>query len=294
MGDAKQWKTTLRFLTQSSVFSSWPTMRAPAAFPAAGRPARITTRPVRHIQAHAAPRPGTSPRVGHDPLSVAFIALCRTAYGRLAGWQSPASWTDPDETFAGMTDVSRALLRSKRGDVDAARAAVIAALPRVPPWFRKLFPYSRWGAALNGRITPGAFGWLVGEARVIEIEVDGRPLRSGVEIERCRYLEAAGCAAMCVNMCQQPVQTFFTRELGMPLRMEPDFETGGCVMSFGVAPLEEGADPALKTPCLAGCGTFTDAVGGFVEGSRAAAAGSEWAATPEAGPPCALLQAEGE
>ena len=273
-------------------------MRPPASVPAGGRPVRVTTRPSRIARAHAAPRPETQPSprpvVGHDPLSVAFIALCRTAYGRLAGWQSPASWTDPEETFQGMTDVSRALLRSARGDAASARAAVIAGLPRVPPWFRRVVPWSRWGAALNARVTPGAFGWLVGEARVIEIEVDGSPLRSGVEIERCRYLEAAGCAAMCVNMCKQPVETFFTRELGMPLRMEPDFETGRCVMSFGLAPLEEGVDPALQTPCLGGCGTLSNGVGGLVEGSRVAAAGSEWAATPVAGPPCALLQAEGE
>lgn len=190
-----------------------------------------------------------------------------------------------------MVDVSRALLRSKRGDAAAARAAVIEGLPRVPAWFRKLFPYSRWGAALNARVTPGAFGWLVGPARVIEIEVDGRPLASGVEIERCRFLQNAGCAALCVNMCQQPVQTFFTRELGMPLRMEPDFTTGGCVMSFGLQPLED--DTALTTPCLAGCGTLGGGVGGEVERSAATVVGDEWVAKPvEGAAVCALLQAE--
>jgi len=32
--------------------------------------------------------------------------------------------------------------------------AVIAGFPRVPPWFRKLFPYSKWGAEVNAWITP--------------------------------------------------------------------------------------------------------------------------------------------
>lgn len=273
-------------------------MRACAPTPAAGPVLRASTRSLRPMDAGRGPvrrastptpRPTVAhatPPVGTDPLSVAFIGLCRTAYGNLAGWQSPNDWRDPAATFAGMVDVSRALLRSKRGDASAARAAVIEGLPRVPAWFRRLFPYSRWGAALNARVTPGAFGWLVGAARVIEIDVDGRPLRAGVEIERCRYLEAAGCAAMCVNMCQQPVQTFFTRELGMPLRMEPDFQTGACVMSFGVAPLED--DPALRTPCLAGCGTLGGGVGGEVEARPAG--GGDWTATPVDGPACALLQ----
>ena len=32
---------------------------------------------------------------------------------------------------------------------------------QVAPWFRRLFPYSRWGAELNVRITPAFFAWLV-------------------------------------------------------------------------------------------------------------------------------------
>ena len=40
----------------------------------------------------------------------------------------------------------------------------------------------------------------------------------------CRYLAESGCAGMCVNLCKSPVQTFFTKELGMPLTMKPNFE----------------------------------------------------------------------
>lgn len=38
--------------------------------------------------------------------------------------------------------------------------------PKVPNWFRKLFPYSDWGAELNARITPLFFSWLVGPCEV--------------------------------------------------------------------------------------------------------------------------------
>eukprot|EP00884_Botryococcus_braunii_P004294 jgi/Botrbrau1/13866/Bobra.0056s0099.1 len=44
---------------------------------------------------------------------VAFIALCRKAYGNIAGWQSPRGWTDGKETYAGMVEVSRALMKAR-------------------------------------------------------------------------------------------------------------------------------------------------------------------------------------
>ena len=95
------------------------------------------------------------------------------------------------------------------------REAVISGFPRVPPWFRRAFPYSRWGAEANARITPAFFTWLVGPAEVVEVKLpSGERQASGVQIARCRYLAESGCTAMCVNMCKAPTQEFFTRELG--------------------------------------------------------------------------------
>jgi len=57
----------------------------------------------------------------------------------------------------------------------------------VPAWFRRAFPYSRWGAELNARITPRFFAWLVGPMEVAEATLaDGTAQRSAVKIERCR------------------------------------------------------------------------------------------------------------
>jgi hypothetical protein len=183
----------------------------------------------------AAQRP---PAEYNDSLTdILFIALCRRAYGALAGWQSPRSWTDGRETFSGMVEVSRALMKGRTAAQQ--RAAVIQGFPQVPAWFRQVFPYSRWGAELNARITPAFFSWLVGPMQTIEVEVRGRDGKgtlqnSGVHIERCRYLEeSGGCVAMCANLCQQPVQSFFTEQLGMPLSMQPSFEDYSCqVRSF--------------------------------------------------------------
>lgn len=57
----------------------------------------------------------------------------------------------------------------------------------MPAWFRRAFPYSRWGAELNARITPRFFAWLVGPMEVAEATLaDGTAQRSAVKIERCR------------------------------------------------------------------------------------------------------------
>lgn len=124
----------------------------------------------------------------------------------------------------------------------------------MPPWFRKVFPYSKWGAELNARITPAFFQWLVGPCEPVDIEVPGAGTqRSGVKIQRCRYLAESGCKAMCVNLCKQPTQTFFTEQLGMPLTMEPDFETLECTMKFGVHPSPIADDPVMQQPCWSTC-----------------------------------------
>ena len=60
---------------------------------------------------------------------------------------------------------------------------------------------------------------------------------------------------MCVNLCKAPVQTFFTKELGMPLTMNPNFENYSCEMVFGLTPPAIDEDEALQQPCLQDCST---------------------------------------
>jgi hypothetical protein len=155
-----------------------------------------------------------------------------------------------------MVEVSRALMRGR--SPAQQRDAVIAGFPAVPAWFRRLFPYTKWGAELNARITPAFFGWLVGPAAVEAGPVDGGLVQaSTVRIEKCRYLAESQCVAMCANLCKAPVQAFFTDSLGMPLTMDPDFETGDCVMVFGKTPPPSvEADPGLVgAGCLVACPT---------------------------------------
>lgn len=67
------------------------------------------------------------------------------------------------------------------------RDAVIKGFPQVPGWFRKVFPYSKWGAELNARITPAFFTWLVGPMYTETADINGIQQHSSVHIKRCRY-----------------------------------------------------------------------------------------------------------
>ena len=171
-----------------------------------------------------------------------------------------------------MVEVSRALMKKIPGASRQAEA-VIAGFPRVAPWFRKLFPYSSWGAELNARITPAFFGWLVGPAAVKEepiVDFRGETVRSAVRIERCRYLAESGCVGMCVNLCRAPVQKFFGEELGVPLRITPNFEDFSCEFEFGreaVGVKEGEEDEILRAPCLKECVSASFAASGGSGGS---------------------------
>lgn len=185
-----------------------------------------------------------------------FIALCRIAFGNKANWQSSQPWTTSD-TYQGMVEVSRALMKNKTASEQ--RAAVISGFPQIPEWFRKAFPYSHKGAEQNAAITPLFFAWLVGPCAVTIIDVPGAgQLKSGVQIEQCRYLAESNCAAMCINLCKAPTQTFFTEQMGVPLTMEPNFEDYSCLMKFGVPPPSIENDPILNQSCLRNCLTGTE------------------------------------
>jgi len=194
--------------------------------------------------------PGEKRKYQDSLTDLIFINGCREAFGKVAGWQSSRSW---EEGYEGMVEVSHALARNKTSAEQ--QAAVLKGFPKVPDWFRKLFPYSDWGAELNASITPLFFSWLVGPCEVVEVDVGGKKLRSGVQIEKCRYLETSGCTGLCVNSCKMPTQYFFTTELGMPLTMEPNFEDLSCRMIFGQRPPEPEDDQAFRQPCFSTCPT---------------------------------------
>ena len=97
--------------------------------------------------------------------------------------------------------------------------------------------------------------WLMGECHVNDIELPDGSIgkKQGVLVKRCRFLEESNCASVCVNTCKIPTQNFFQQDMGLPLTMTPDYETGECQFSFGLVPDDEGEVLAKDVPCLRRC-----------------------------------------
>jgi len=116
-------------------------------------------------------------------------------------------------------------------------------------------PFPEFSAKMNAWATMVAGVWLMGECEVNDCEIDGGEIgvNQGVLVKRCRFLEESGCASVCVNSCKIPTQKFFIEDMGIPLTMTPDYETGECQFSFGLSVSAEGEFDAKNTPCIGRC-----------------------------------------
>ncbi|GAQ83133.1 hypothetical protein KFL_001370030 [Klebsormidium nitens] len=156
--------------------------------------------------------------------------------------------------YDAFVDVSKALMRGKSAQEQQAAVSrvLLSLIPRHLPYIiRTFFKPTRLSLELNALFTPSIFSWLVGPAEVVEVEVNGVKQKTGVKIKKCRYLEASGCVGMCVNVCKVPTQDFFTKEFGLPLTMNPNFDDMSCEMVFGQVPPPIEEDKAFQQPCFA-------------------------------------------
>ena len=109
------------------------------------------------------------------------------------------------------------------------------------PWF--------YAPALTSVVAPYAFGFLVGPAS-LNRRSDGAI--GGLVVEKCKFLQDSSCKGMCLNSCKLPAQELFS-ELGLPLRVSPNFETQECQWSFGEAAPPPSEDPTWPKGCVVGC-----------------------------------------
>ena len=109
------------------------------------------------------------------------------------------------------------------------------------PWF--------YAPTLTAVVAPYAFGFLVGPSR-LNLRSDGQ--YGGLVVEKCKFLQESNCKGMCLNSCKQPAQQLFT-ELGLPLRVSPNFETQECQWSFGEPAPPPAEDPTWPKGCIVGC-----------------------------------------
>lgn len=187
--------------------------------------------------------------------------------------------------FEGVIGVSRELAgRQASGQAarDASRRVLLSLFPDWPPgspvgrvgllhWFGVFFarPFPAFSAKLNAWVTWWAAQWLIGPCTLQALdtaelarfgvvgvaapEMVGDGVGQQLLVHRCRFLEESGCASVCVNCCKMPTQDFFNADMGVPMRMLPDYETLECRLQFGVAPSPEDEAQARSVPCFASC-----------------------------------------
>ena len=109
-----------------------------------------------------------------------------------------------------------------------------------------------YAPTLTSVVTPVAFGFLVGPSTVNRRK-DGQ--LGGLVVEKCKFLQESSCKGMCLNICKLPAQDFFRDTLGVPLTVNPNFETQECQWSFGEVPPAPEDDPAWPKGCITGCPT---------------------------------------
>ncbi|CAG9467539.1 unnamed protein product [Pedinophyceae sp. YPF-701] len=137
----------------------------------------------------------------------------------------------------------------------------VAVKPYAPDWFQ------RWAFFLVFRTL---FPWLMGPmegTQHVEVEVLGVKLRlpQAVKAERCRFIETAGCASVCVNSCKAPSQEWLMEDFGMPMHIRPNYDDFSCEWRFGVEPPPLEEDEAVLVPCFSQC---TSAVKGEKDAAR--------------------------
>lgn len=196
----------------------------------------------------------------------------------------------PVHDYRAITELAAALnVQHARNTTELERRAVQVLLdlfpPWLPPWYAVLFarPFPQFSARMNAWATWVAGTWLMGECEVNDVVVVAPAAAAvadptmadaaaaaaaasnatttsttilrgqGLRVKRCRFLEETGCASVCVHACQIPTQTFFRHHMGLPLTMEPNYDTFECQFSFGVEPTAATDRAARSTPCLARC-----------------------------------------
>lgn len=186
-----------------------------------------------------------------------FLTIFRMKMAEKVGVDSSL----PKDDFQGLMELTAALNArySDRLQVQQIAQEVLrACFPKwLPPQFAFLFagPFPKFSSRMNAWATAMCGVWLMGECEINDCEIDGGGIgeKQGVLVKRCRFMEESGCASVCVNSCKIPTQAFFADDMGLPLTMTPDYETGECQFSFGLTPTCEGEFDAKNTPCLSRC-----------------------------------------
>lgn len=222
------------------------------------RPTTITrssSPSVRHAGPTAPEPQQTYADIDSQPLNQLVMGLFRRKMVAAIGSDSQLSG------YEAIIDLTRKLNSSfpeARQVQEATRGILNSLFPSwLPGAFKVMFskPLPDFSCRLNAFATAVTCQWLMGPCKVNDVELDDGRVGEGmgVLVERCRYLEQAGCASICINSCKVPTQEFFARDMGLPLTMTPNYDDFSCQFSFGKTPLPREQDEAFSTPCFMQC-----------------------------------------
>lgn len=116
-------------------------------------------------------------------------------------------------------------------------------------------PFPTFSAWMNSWVTHWTTNWLMGNSTIYDLELPDGTIgkQQGLLVEKCRFLETAGCVQTCLHACKVPTQRFFLEEMGLPVTLRPNMTDFSCRFEFGVAPVPLTEDPIVTSPCLGGC-----------------------------------------
>lgn len=216
--------------------------------PAALRPS------THHVTASSIPDPPPIPTADIFEPSIidnGLLTAFRWTLQHQSGKDAPRS---PLSGFDGMVQELLDFRRSKGLDEqERVSYQTLIALAGPVPWiYRHLFAAQAFSPALLAWFAKHLLPFLVGAMELTERSIDD-PRSGGVLVQRCRVLEGTNCKGVCAKMCKLPTQRFFAEEWGVPVAMQPNFETGECQLAFGVVPLAVADDPTIPEGCLTRC-----------------------------------------
>ncbi|OVA02519.1 protein of unknown function DUF4033 [Macleaya cordata] len=188
-----------------------------------------------------------------------LLTLFRNKMVQEVGWDSDKAGYD------GLIEVANHLMMKGRTNSETEEAAIRILRSLFPPLLLELFQMliapiggGKLAAIMVARVTAISCQWLMGRCTVNSVDLpDGSSWRSGVLVERCKYLEESKCLGICINTCKLPTQTFIKDYMGVPLTMEPNFSDYSCQFKFGVLPPMPSEDKTLMEPCLEICPNAT-------------------------------------
>lgn len=204
--------------------------------------------------------------------------------------------TPPASNYAELISMINQLTFSRPADqvnIQSKRMLVALFPVFLLPMYKAIFPrfFPEFSAWMNTWVTHLTTLWLMGPSNISDLEINlmqQDTIKASIQstdnlnvemmnninnsnvvtmkenlltIEKCRFLETAGCIQTCLHACKIPTQNFFLEEMGLPVTLNPNMTDYSCRFEFGKYPIPLELDETLQNlSCLHDCPKTNTAV----------------------------------